>query len=290
MFEPRGHADMYGAIIVDAERDNSHFGAVFIHNEGYSTMCGHAIIALAKFAVEAGVVKKTGQQTQVIIDVPCGQIIAQAFSDKTDEQITSVTFNGVPSFQLLNQQNIFIDGIGKVTFDLGFGGAFYAYVDARSLKLSLDKNNSAQLIHYGKLIKRAVSDNFKIKHPFVNDLSFLYGTIFYDDSFFEQKSSLVARRNVCIFANGELDRSPTGSGVSGRIAIEYAKGKVNLHQELTIESILGSQFKVKAIETLNYGPHQAVIAQVSGSAFICGRSQWYIDANDPLKDGFLLAN
>jgi len=292
MFEPRGHADMYGAIIVDADRDNSHFGAIFIHNEGYSTMCGHAVIALAKFAVESGVVKKTGNKTEVIIDVPCGQIIAQAHSDnckdsnnttRENHEITAVSFNCVPSFMFLSDKSVVIDQIGKVNFDVGFGGAFYAYVNADELGLSLTKANHQKIIHYGKAIKAAVMDKFSIEHPFEKDLSFLYGVIFYDDN-----QTNIYSRNVCIFANGELDRSPTGSGVSGRIAIELAKDKLKLDQEITIESILGSTFKVKAIETLEYGGYNAVIPQVSGSAYICGRSEWFIDANDPLKIGFLL--
>ena len=285
MFEPRGHANMYGALIVDAERDNSHFGAIFMHNEGYSTMCGHAVIALAKFAVEAGVVKKTGEQTQVVIDVPCGQIIAQAISNGDDNEIAYVTFNCVPSFMLYENKTITLDDIGEIKFDIGFGGAFYAYVDASQINLNLAKNNYQQIIDYGRKIKSAIINNLAINHPFETDLSFLYGTIFYDNT-----CSDIYSKNVCIFADGELDRSPTGSGVSGRIAIEHAKGNIALQQNITISSILNSQFNVKAIKALDYGSHQAVIPQVTGNAFICGRNQWYIDANDPLKDGFLLQN
>jgi proline racemase len=294
MFEPRGHTDMYGALIVDAERDNSHFGAIFMHNEGYSTMCGHAVIALAKFAVESGVVKKTGKQTDVIIDVPCGQIVAQALSaNENSNEIDAVNFNCVPSFVLYKNKTMNIDNIGLVNFDIAFGGAFYAYVNAKSINLSLAKSNHQQLINYGKAIKATISKNIEIRHPFEEDLSFLYGTIFYDDSFYnnaitDKSTTNIYSRNVCIFANGELDRSPTGSGVSGRIAIEHDQGNINLHQELVIESILGSKFSVKAIKTLDYAGHEAVIPQVSGNAFICGRNQWYIDNKDPLKHGFLL--
>ncbi|WDE08216.1 proline racemase family protein [Thalassomonas viridans] len=282
MFEPRGHADMYGAIVTEAEREDSHFGAIFIHNEGYSTMCGHAVIALAKCAVESGLVAQTGEVTQVVIDVPCGQIRARAFA--RGKVITRVSFDSVPSFVYARSQSVFVDGIGQVKFDLAFGGAFYAYVQAAELGLELVPKQQEKLIRYGREIKAAVSQNLQVKHPFEEDLSFLYGVIFIDDS----PANGVHSRNVCIFADGELDRSPTGSGVSGRIALHVAKGEVPPEQDITIESILGSQFTVQASQQLDYGPYQAVTAEVSGQAFVCGKGLWLINEQDPLKHGFLL--
>ncbi len=295
MFEPRGHADMYGAIITKAERTDSHFGAIFIHNEGYSTMCGHAVIALAKCAVESGVVKQTGKITEVIIDVPCGQIIAQAFTDNPSKPniMTKVSFKSVPSFVLAKNQHVEVADIGTVHFDIAFGGAFYAYVNAANLGLTLLPKHQAQLIDYGRKIKKSIIETMTINHPFEADLSFLYGVIFIEEKAIDDaKSEDIHSRNVCIFADGELDRSPTGSGVSGRIALHVAKNEVPLQQSITIESILGSQFKVEAIEELTYGTaqnsHNAVIAQVTGEAFICGKAQWLINQDDPLKHGFLL--
>ncbi len=295
MLEPRGHADMYGAIITQAERANSHFGAIFIHNEGYSTMCGHAVIALAKCAVESGAVEQTGEITKVIIDVPCGQIHAQAFAEDASKPniITKVSFNSVPSFVLATSQSITIDGIGKVNFDIAFGGAFYAYVQASSLGLTLAPAHQEKLIDYGRKIKNAIINTMAIEHPFEHDLSFLYGVIFIEENVgYNSATNNIHSRNVCIFADGELDRSPTGSGVCGRIALHLAKGEVALQQSINIESILGSQFNVKAIERINYGAqeqsYKAVIAQVTGEAFVCGKGQWLINQDDPLKHGFLL--
>lgn len=295
IFEPRGHADMYGAIITQAEKEDSHFGAIFIHNEGYSTMCGHAVIALAKCAVESGMVMQTGEITNVVIDVPCGQIRAKAVAQNFPNSsiITKVSFDSVPSFVFANKQSVEVDGIGNVNFDIAFGGAFYAYVQASSLGLSLTPEHQRKLIDYGKKIKDAIIKKMPIQHPFEADLSFLYGVIFVQEN---PKNMLsndnIHSRNVCIFADGELDRSPTGSGVSGKIALHVAKSEVPLQQSIIIESILGSQFKVQAIENINYGSseqnYNAVIAQVTGSAFVCGKAQWLIDKNDPLKHGFLL--
>ncbi|WDE01933.1 proline racemase family protein [Thalassomonas actiniarum] len=282
MFEPRGHGDMYGAIITEPERENSHFGAIFIHNEGYSTMCGHAVIALAKCAVESGVVEQTGEVTQVVIDVPCGQIHARAFA--RGKVVTRVNFDSVPSFVYAAGQSIVVDGIGEVNFDIAFGGAFYAYVQASQLGLALVPEQQEKLINHGRKIKAAISKKRPVSHPLEGDLSFLYGVIFIDDSPVDGVHS----RNVCIFADGELDRSPTGSGVSGRIALHVAKGQVPLKQDINIESILGSQFTVQACERLDYDGYPAVIARVSGQAFVCGKGRWLINEQDPLKHGFLL--
>ena len=295
MFEPRGHADMYGAIITTPERADSHFGAIFIHNEGYSTMCGHAVIALAKCAVESGLVTQTGEVTDVVIDVPCGQIHAKAFAQNCAQKktITKVSFESVPSFVFAKQQSVLVDGIGKVNFDIAFGGAFYAYVNAASIGLTLTPEHQGKLIDYGRKIKAAVINNLTVQHPFEADLSFLYGVIFVDESPKEiLNKNLIHSRNVCIFADGELDRSPTGSGVSGRIALHVDKAEIPLHQSIIIESILGSQFSVQAVEKISYGNNEktydAVIAQVTGNAFVSGKAQWLINKNDPLKNGFLL--
>ena len=282
MFEPRGHADMYGAIVVPAEREGSHFGAIFIHNEGYSSMCGHATIALAKFAVESGVVEKTGSVTQVIIDVPCGQIKAYAFGES--HNIDSVSFDCVPSYLAFENQTINLPNIGEISFDIAFGGAYYAYVDVTQLGFTCGAENYNQLIDYGRKIKKEVAKNYTIEHPFEEDLSFLYGVIFIEPS----DNPLVHSRNVCIFADGEVDRSPTGSGVSGRAAIHVAKGELLLNQAITIESILGSTFTVEVIETLQFGDHQAVIPRVTGNAFITGKHEFIIDLDDPLQTGFIL--
>ncbi|MFA9273859.1 MAG: proline racemase family protein [Candidatus Aquirickettsiella gammari] len=282
MFEPRGHADMYGALITDPERADSDFGALFLHNEGYSSMCGHAIIALTKTAIEAGVVAKTLPQTKLRIDVPCGQILAYADVDETG--IQKIYFDNVPSFVAQLDQKIEVEGIGMVTYTLAYGGAFYAYVDAPSIGLSLAFDNHRQIIDYGRRIKQAVMASRAVVHPYEDDLSFLYGTIFSAPA----EEPGVHSRNVCIFAEGELDRSPTGSGVSGQAAILHARGMLGIGQEITIESILGSQFQVSVQQTLQYGPYAAVIPRVQGTAHVIGKNTFYIDPTDPLQQGFIL--
>lgn len=281
MFEPRGHADMYGAIITEPISEDAHFGTFFMHNEGYSTMCGHAIIALTKFAVETGMIKKEGEVIDLIIDAPPGKIRSKAFLK--NGKVEKVSFLNVPSFLLMRNKIVDVPGIGIVEFDVAFGGAFYAFCDAGKLGLRLDETAYNQLIDYGKRIKKAVMQNFKIKHPFENDLSFLYGTIFTGKALNPEHHS----RNVCIFAEGEVDRSATGSGVSARAALHYAKAELALNEKITIESILSSTMDVEVKELTEYGGFKAVVPQVSGTAFFTGKNEFCFDPEDPFKQGFI---
>jgi len=283
IFEPRGHADMYAALITEPERETSHFGVLFLHNEGYSTMCGHAIVALSKAAVEAGVIDVAEGENELRIDSPAGLITS--YIQVENNKVINIRFNNVPSFLALKQQQADVKSLGKVTFDLAYGGAFYAYVDADTLDLDLSENNSVAIIDMGKRIKEAVQSQFDIVHPFEVDLSFLYGVIFISHQ--QTLSQDAHSRNVCIFAEGELDRSPTGTGVSGRVAIHHAKGELLINDPIKIESILGSYFNVKVAETTQFGQYEAIIPQVSGMAHITGKSEFYIDPEDPLKEGFI---
>jgi proline racemase len=280
MWEPRGHADMYGAVItpsLDADLD-----VFFVHNEGYSTMCGHAIIALTKLVIETGLVRKEGDNPQLTINVPAGKIRAQAIVE--NGKVHEASFLNVPSFLYARDEQVEVPGIGRVRFDVAYGGAFYAFVDAEPLGLSLTPDHYHQLIDYGRRIKQAVMGQFPIKHPFEDDLSFLYGTIFTGPA----RDAAHHSRNVCVFADGEVDRSATGSGVSARAAVHHAKGELSLNQEITIESIIGSTMTVQAVEATKFGPYEAVIPEVSGTACFTGRHEFYFDPDDPFGQGFLL--
>lgn len=282
MYEPRGHADMYGAVITNPVSDDADFGTFFLHNEGYSTMCGHAIIALTKLVFDTRMIVSDDENPTLIIDAPPGKIKAQAF--RKNGVVQSVSFLNVPSFLYLRDKQVEVDGLGLVTFDVAYGGAFYAFVDADNLGISMAPNNVNQLIDAGRKIKLAVMENFPIVHPYEEDLSFLYGTIFTGKAHQPTHHS----RNVCIFADGEVDRSATGSGVSARAALHFAKGEINIGENITIESILDTTMDVEVKSITSYGPyHNAVIPQVTGTAFITGRNTFCIDPSDPLKNGFI---
>ena len=275
MWEPRGHADMYGAVITSSE--DADFDVFFLHNEGYSTMCGHAIIALTKLVIETGLVTKN----EIVFKVPAGRIVACAIV--VNGQVTETSFQNVPSFLYLREQQVEVPEIGLVEFDIAYGGAFYAFVKAEAVGLTLEPEHFNRIIDYGRRIKHAVMAEFPITHPFEPDLSFLYGTIFIGPPRDPSHHS----RNVCIFADGELDRSATGSGVSARAALHFAKGELGLNQQITIESILGSTMSVRVVNTTNFGPHDAVIPEVSGTALIIARNEFYFDPDDPFRAGFI---
>src|SRR5215217_2873893 len=275
MWEPRGHADMYGAVITPSA--DADFDVFFMHNEGYSTMCGHAIIALTKLIVETQLVDKH----EIAFNVPAGRILARA--SVSDGKVTEASFRNVPSFLYLHDQQVDVEGIGTVAFDVAYGGAFYAFVNAQSIDLQLTAEHFERIIDYGRRIKRAVMNNFPIKHPFEDDLSFLYGTIFTAPALDRSHHS----RNACIFAEGELDRSATGSGVSARAALHFAKADLDLNECVTIESILGSTMSVEIVEVTKFGPYDAVIPEVSGTASITGRNEFYFDPADPFQKGFI---
>ncbi len=281
LFEPRGHADMYGALITEATTDDADFGTFFMHNEGYSTMCGHAIIALTKFAVETNMIREEGNCQEFVINAPPGKIRSKAFLK--NGLVEKSSFLNVPSFVSFINENVKVPGIGEITFDVAFGGAFYAIVNADKLELKLNGSDYHKLIDYGTRIKKAVKDNFEIKHPFETELSFLYGTIFSGKS----SDPINHSRNVCIFADGEVDRSATGSGVSARAALHHVKGELAIGEKITIESILGSTMDVEIKETTTYDKFKAVIPEVTGQAWFTGKNEFYFDPNDPLKNGFI---
>jgi len=282
MWEPRGHADMYGAVLTEPCTREADFGTFFLHNEGYSTMCGHAIIALTKFVLDTALVEREGMNPQLIIDAPPGQILATA--SRENGVVTSVSFRNVPSFVLYRDQEIEVQGLGRVQYDVAFGGAFYAIVDAEQLKLSLDPSGVSRLIEAGMQIKRSVMNKQMITHPFESDLSFLYGCIFTGSPEYPSNQS----RNVCIFANGEVDRSATGSGVSARAALHHARGELKPGELMIIESILGTTMDVEVDDICSFGPHDAVVPKVSGTASFTGKNYFYFDPEDPLKEGFII--
>jgi proline racemase len=281
IWEPRGHADMYGAVITEPCSPEADFGAFFLHNDGYSTMCGHAIIALTKFALDTGMVRRKGDRVAIKIDAPPGLIEAKAW--RQEGVVHHVTFTNVPSFVLYRDQQVQVPGLGRVKYDVAYGGAFYAIVDAGKLGLELVSAEYSRLIELGRSIKKSVMVNQKINHPFEEDLSFLYGTIFTGKARHPDRHS----RNVCVFANGEVDRSATGSGVSARAALHHARGEIRVGERIVIESILGTAMEVEVAAVTTYGPHKAIVPKVTGTATFTGSNTFWFDPEDPLQEGFI---
>jgi proline racemase len=282
MWEPRGHADMYGCIVTPPVSAEADIGILFMHNEGYSTMCGHGIIGIVKVVLETGMLPMHAPETNVNIDTPAGLVTARAQVE--DGQVVSVRFQNVPSFVLALDERVKVPGMGEISFDIAFGGAFYAFVQAEEIGLSLTPSDFRLLIEKGMAIKRAVMESRSITHPFEKDLSFLYGTIIIGPPEEDDAHS----RNVCIFAEGEVDRCPTGTGVSARLAIHHARDEIAVDEVISIESIIGTRFSGRILRTTTFGIYPAVIPEVTGTAFITGCNEFFIDPADPLKDGFVL--
>ncbi len=282
MWEPRGHREMYGCLLTAPVTPGADFGVLFMHNEGFSTMCGHGIIAISTVAVDTGMIPAREPETILRIDTPAGLVTSRV--QVVNHRASTVRFENVPSFAVALDETVEVPGLGPITYDLAFGGAFYAYVRSDQLGLRCVPEELPELVAKGMAIKRAVMNTRAITHPLEKDLGFLYGTIFLSP----QVGKGAHSRNVCIFADGEVDRSPTGTGVSGRMAIEFARGHVQRGQPYTIESIVGSIFTGKVLATTSCGPYAAVIPEVEGRAFLTGRNEFWLDPADPLRSGFLL--
>jgi len=282
MWEPRGHADMYGCLITEPVSPEADFGILFMHNEGFSTMCGHGIIGIATVALETGMIDAAPPETKLRIDTPAG--LVTAIAEIEGGRVRRVRFTNVPSFVAASDEEIEVPNLGRIHYDLAFGGAYYAFVDVNQVGLRCRPEAANELIQAGMAIKRAIMQTRPIEHPGAGDLGFLYGTIFID----KPSSPDLHSRNVCIFAEGEVDRCPTGTGVSARLAIHHERGELEVGQLIEIESILGTHFGGRVLETTHVGEIPAVVPEVSGTAHITGRSTFVISDDDPLRDGFVL--
>ncbi len=284
MWEPRGHSDMYGCLIVAPESPDADFGILFTHNEGYSSMCGHGIIAVTTALLETGAIPASGPDCELKIDSPAGRITAHA--EIRNGKVAGVSFQNVPSFVVELDAVVDIPGIGSVVYDLAYGGAFYAYVrgDQFDPPLQCLASDFARMIELGKQIKQEIIGSRNIHHPVHEELGFLYGVIFVAPA----QDPAHHSRNCCVFAEGEVDRSPTGTGVSGRAAIHFARGELKLNEKIRIESLLGTWMDVEIARETALGPYPAIVPHVSGTAFLTGRSEFWIDPADPLAYGFLL--
>ncbi|ESZ25931.1 proline racemase family protein [Mesorhizobium sp. L2C084A000] len=283
IFEPRGHYDMYGALLVEPDLPGADLAVLFMHNEGYSTMCGHAIVALGRYAVDEGLVAKQEPITTVNIEAPCGLVVASV--EVRDGKAGAVSFESVPAFLFAGGQTIELAGHGTIGFDVAYGGAFYALADCHQFGLEFGRSRVRDFVDAATALTDRLKAELPLSHPDHADLAFLYGTILTDgrDAF-----SSEVTKNICVFAEAEVDRSPTGSGVTARLAAMHAKGEIAIGQTRTFESIAGSRFSGAVVRTAKAGPHEAIIARVGGRAYYSGRTEFIVEADDELGRGFLL--
>jgi proline racemase len=281
MHEPRGHHDMYGALLVEPDLPGADLAVLFMHNEGYSTMCGHAIIALGRYAVDKGLVAAKEPVTRVNIECPCGMVAADV--EVKDGKAGNVSFESVPSFLFSHDVELDLGGYGPVTFDVAYGGAFYCLISAAQLGLEFGISSIRAFTDATDALTQAAK-SIALSHPDSPDLAFLYGTIITDGG--DGKDA--PTRNVCVFADREVDRSPTGSGVTARLAAMYANGGIGIGERRIFESVTGAHFTGEVARTLSFGPYDAIIARVGGKAQYSGEASFVVEADDPLGGGFLL--
>jgi len=270
--EPRGHADMYGCFLVPPDDAGADLGVLFWHKDGYSTACGHGTIALGAWAVETGLVAAPDDgEVDVTIDVPSGRVVARVRCRAG--AVESVAFRNVPSFVVARD----VPAAG-VAVDVAYGGALYASVPADRLGLRVRPDDLPRLIAAGRQVKRALEGTEVARHPEDERLSGIYGTILYEEV------GALHQRNVTVFADGEVDRSPCGSGTSARCALLAADGLLGEGQVLRHDSIVDTTFLARVVGERPEG----VLTEVEGTAFRTGEHRFVLDPRDPLGTGFIL--
>jgi proline racemase len=282
--EPRGHADMYGCFLVPPDDDGADLGALFWHKDGYSTACGHGTIALGAWAVESGrVIAAPDGETEVTIDVPSGRVLARA--RLRDARVEAVTFRNVPSYVLARGVELETSR-GRLAVDVAYGGAVYVSLDARTAGLSVEAAALGELIALGREVKRLLDGSEHSRHPTDPRLSGIYGTIIYED--LGDRDEGPHQRNVTVFADGEVDRSPCGSGTSARLALLAADGRIDASRVLRHGSITGTEFLGRVTEAVEADGRDALVTEIEGSAFRTGEHRFSLDPRDPLATGFVL--
>ena len=290
MHEPRGHADMYGALLTAPERPDSDTGVLFMHGDGFSPMCGHGIIAVTTIILERGIhpgvaASDGGLIRTIVFDTPAGQIMARAHVKKSREGVVvdSVSFTNVPSFVIAGGVPITV-GSRSITVDVAFGGAFYAVVDAESVGLAVVPGKLTELRAMGHAIARAVEKALSPVHPLDAGVSGIDGTIFTGPP----TVAGADLRNVTVFGAREVDRSPSGTGTSAVLAVLDAMGLTDPERPFVHESIVGSTFSARVIARTTIREIPAIIPEITGSASIIGDHTFILERDDPFPKGFQL--
>lgn len=285
MLEPRGHNEMFGAFLFEPMKPEADFGIIFMDTGGYLNMCGHNTIAAVTSIVETGMidVKPGAKEQKVVLDTPAGLIHAVAHLSG-DHQVSSVSFQNVPSFLYKKDVVVDVPDIGKIKLDISFGGSFFAILPIAEVKEKIEPENSQQLADTGMKILKAVNEQVKVQHPTLDyiktvDLVEMYG---------DPKDEESTKQNVVIFGDGQVDRSPCGTGTSAKLATLHAKGQLGIDEEFVYESILKTKFYGRVVKETKAGDIPAIIPEITGSAWITGFNRFVFDPTDPLVHGFEL--
>lgn len=283
MLEPRGHRDMFGALLTEPVHEEADVGVIFMDSGGCLNMCGHGSIGTAYTLVEMGMVEVKEPYTEVVLDAPSGIIRTRVHV--VNGRAVEVSILNVPSFLYQEGLEIDVPGKGRIPFDISFGGSFFALVDAEAIHLSLDAENIEAITSLGMELLERINRTIKVKHPYL-DITMVDLVEFYSHT----DNPKADMKNCVIFGNAQADRCPCGTGTSAKMAALYARGELGLNQEFIYESITGSLFKGMVTTEVEIGGRRGIIPQITGSAYITGINTWVLDEKDPLEYGFLLGS
>lgn len=282
MHEPRGHSDMFGAIITEPVTPGASMGVVFMDTGGYLAMCGHGSIGAVTAALETGIVPRREPETQLTMDTPAGPIRARA--QVQNGRVVQVAVQNAPSFRVYSKKALDVPSLGNVSVDVSFGGNFFVLVNAAQLQIPLHPENLPTLVRAAMELRRVANERLPVEHPTQPHINTIDLVEIYEDMPGPRKGS----RNVVIFGQAQVDRSPCGTGTCAKMAAMYASGQLGPDEPFVNESILGTRFTGRLLGTRKVGPFDAVVPEIAGSAYITGFGQFVVDPEDPLGAGFLL--
>ncbi|MCC0677410.1 MULTISPECIES: proline racemase [unclassified Clostridioides] len=282
MLEPRGHNDMFGSVMTQPCCPDADFGIIFMDGGGYLNMCGHGTIGAMTAAIETGVVPAVEPITHVVMEAPAG--IIRGDVTVVDGKAKEVSFLNVPAFLYKEGVEVDLPGVGTVKFDISFGGSFFAIIHASQLGLKIEPQNAGKLTELAMKLRDIINEKIEIQHPTLAHIKTVDLVEIYD----EPTHLEATYKNVVIFGQGQVDRSPCGTGTSAKLATLHAKGELKVGEKFVYESILGTLFKGEIVEETKVADFNAVVPKISGSAYITGFNHFVIDEEDPLKHGFIL--
>ncbi|HBF5040566.1 TPA: proline racemase [Clostridioides difficile] len=282
MLEPRGHNDMFGSVMTQPCCPDADFGIIFMDGGGYLNMCGHGTIGAMTAAIETGVVPVVEPVTHVVMEAPAG--IIRGDVTVVDGKAKEVSFLNVPAFLYKEGVEVDLPGVGTVKFDISFGGSFFAIIHASQLGLKIEPQNAGKLTELAMKLRDIINEKIEIQHPTLAHIKTVDLVEIYD----EPTHPEATYKNVVIFGQGQVDRSPCGTGTSAKLATLHAKGELKVGEKFVYESILGTLFKGEIVEETKVADFNAVVPKITGSAYITGFNHFVIDEEDPLKHGFIL--
>ena len=282
MLEPRGHNDMFGSVMTQPCDPDADFGIIFMDGGGYLNMCGHGSIGAMTVAVETGVVPMEEPITKVVMEAPAGIIKGDVMVE--NDKVKSVSIFNVPAFLYKKDQEVELPGVGTVKFDISFGGSFFAIVNAKQLGLEILPKNANKLTDLAMELRDIINEQIEIQHPTLEHIK----TVDLVEIWDEATDPKATYKNVVIFGQGQVDRSPCGTGTSAKLATLHARGELKEGEKFVYESILGTLFEGEIVGTTKVGDYDAVLPKITGSAYMTGFNNFLIDEDDPVKHGFLL--